>query len=123
VYVWSPEEEGLFKPGRCSRWWLHQSLKAFEKDLAALGTSMLYRRSQESRQSLVQLVQETGAQVSITSSGVRLNFLLMPCPKGMASGQYDIRSYVIGLAWQGQAILRRSSVALQSAWWYAMLLP
>ncbi len=63
MYVWSPEEEGLFKPGRCSRWWLHQSLKAFQKDLAALGTSMVYRRSQESCMSLVQLVQETGAQV------------------------------------------------------------
>ena len=63
VYVWAPEEEGLFKPGRCSRWWLHQSLKAFEKDLAALGTSMVYRRSRESCISLVQLVQETGAQV------------------------------------------------------------
>ncbi|CAK0781020.1 hypothetical protein CVIRNUC_005258 [Coccomyxa viridis] len=62
VYVWAPEEEGLFKPGRCSRWWLHQSLKAFEKDLAALGTSMVYRRSRESCISLVQLVQETGAQ-------------------------------------------------------------
>ena len=63
VYVWAPEEEGLFKPGRCSRWWLHQSLKTFEKDLAALGTSMVYRRSRESCLSLVQLVQETGAQV------------------------------------------------------------
>jgi len=98
VYVWSPEEEGLFKPGRCSRWWLYQSLKAFEKDLAALGTSMLYRRSQESRQSLVQLVQETGAQVSIASSAVRLSFLLMPWPKGDGIRPYDIRSYAIDLA-------------------------
>ena len=63
VYIWSPEEEGLFKPGRCSRWWLHQSLKAFQKDLAALGTSMVYRRSQESCMTLVQLVKETGAEV------------------------------------------------------------
>ena len=63
MYIWSPEEEGLFKPGRCSRWWLHQSLKAFQKDLAALGTSMVYRRSQESCMSLVQLVKETGAEV------------------------------------------------------------
>ena len=49
VYVWAPEEEGHYQPGRCSRWWLHQSLKAFEADLRALGTSMVYRRSNESR--------------------------------------------------------------------------
>ena len=52
-----------FQPGRCSRWWLHHSLKAFEQDLKLLGTSMVYRRSSESRSALVQLVQETGAQV------------------------------------------------------------
>ena len=73
VYVWAPEEEGLFKPGRCSRWWLHQSLKAFEKDLAALGTSMVYRHSRESCISLVQLVQETGAQVCLLQELTYLN--------------------------------------------------
>lgn len=64
VYVWAPEEEGQFQPGRCSRWWLHQSLQALEKDFAALGTSMVYRRSPESRTALIQLVEETGAQAS-----------------------------------------------------------
>ncbi|CAL8468600.1 g8140 [Coccomyxa elongata] len=62
VYVWAPEEEGQFQPGRCSRWWLHQSLQALEKDFAALGTSMVYRRSPESRTALIQLVEEAGAQ-------------------------------------------------------------
>lgn len=64
MYVWAPEEEGQFQPGRCSRWWLHQSLQALEKDFAALGTSMVYRRSPESRTALIQLVEETGAQAS-----------------------------------------------------------
>ncbi len=66
--MWAPEEEGHFQPGRCSRWWLHQSLKAFEADLRALGTSMVYRRSNESRSALVQLVEETGAQVCASCS-------------------------------------------------------
>jgi cryptochrome 1 len=73
VYIWAPEEEGQFQPGRCSRWWLHQSLKAFEKDLRALGTSMVYRRSPESRAALVQLVQETGAQARPASPSERRN--------------------------------------------------
>ena len=63
VYVWAAEEEGQFQPGRCSRWWLHQSLRAFEGDLAALGGRLVYRRAPESRVALLQLVEETGAQV------------------------------------------------------------
>eukprot|EP00891_Asterochloris_glomerata_P002034 jgi/Astpho2/2034/Aster-00531 len=62
VFVFAPEEEGQFQPGRCSRWWLHNSLQALEKDLAALGSRLTFRRSPESRLALVQLVQETGAQ-------------------------------------------------------------
>ncbi|KAK9843673.1 hypothetical protein WJX81_001963 [Elliptochloris bilobata] len=62
VYVWAAEEEGQFQPGRCSRWWLHYSLLAFEADLAALGARLVYRRAPESRIALLQLIEETGAQ-------------------------------------------------------------
>ena len=63
MYVWAPEEEGQFQPGRCSRWWLNQSLKSFEKDLEALGSRLTYRRAPETRLALTQLVEETDAQV------------------------------------------------------------
>ena len=63
VYVWAAEEEGQFQPGRCSRWWLHHSLRAFEADLAALGARLIYRRAPESCIALQQLIEETGAQV------------------------------------------------------------
>ena len=33
VYIWVPEEEGQFQPGRCSRWWLAASLQALDADL------------------------------------------------------------------------------------------
>lgn len=62
VYLWAPKEEGQFQPGRCSRWWLHHSLKAFTQDLSALGCKLIMRRTEESRDALLQLVQETGAQ-------------------------------------------------------------
>ena len=55
VFVFAPEEEGQFQPGRCSRWWLHNSLQALEKDLAALGSRLTFRRSPESRLALVQV--------------------------------------------------------------------
>lgn len=63
VYIWAPEEEGQFQPGRCSRWWLRNSLEALEQDLRALGSRIVYRSAPESRTALLQLVQETGAKV------------------------------------------------------------
>ena len=44
VFIWAPEEEGQFQPGRCSRWWLNYSLRAFSEDLAALGCRLILRR-------------------------------------------------------------------------------
>lgn len=62
VYVWAPEEEGQFQPGRCSRWWLHHSLAALDRDLRALGCRMLYYRSADSRALLARLATQLGAQ-------------------------------------------------------------
>lgn len=72
VYIWAPEEEGQFQPGRCLRWWLHSSLRAFERDLAALGSRMVYAKAPESRLALVALARELGAQ------GVLFNHLYDP---------------------------------------------
>ena len=69
VFIWAPEEEGQFQPGRCSRWWLENSLKALEADFKALGSSLIYRCAPESRTALLQLAQETGAQVGLAFFG------------------------------------------------------
>jgi len=36
LFIYAPEEEGQFQPGRCSRWWLRQSLAALSADLERL---------------------------------------------------------------------------------------
>lgn len=36
LFIYAPEEEGQFQPGRCSRWWLMQSLAALSADLERL---------------------------------------------------------------------------------------
>ena len=61
VYIYAPEEEGQFQPGRCSRWWLRQSLAALKTDLASLGTTLVLRRGPASLPALRQLAAETGA--------------------------------------------------------------
>ena len=62
AYVWSPEEDGPYFPGRVSRWWLSQSLKHLEASLHRLGAGKLVtRRSPDAVVALLQLVRDTGA--------------------------------------------------------------
>ena len=44
VFVWAPEEEGEWRPGAASRWWLHQSLKELTASLGKLGAGLVLRR-------------------------------------------------------------------------------
>jgi hypothetical protein len=61
VFVWAPDEEGQFQPGRCSRWWLKQSLGLFQQQLRGLGSDLIIREGIESSDTLLQLARETGA--------------------------------------------------------------
>ena len=61
MYIWAPEEEGQFQPGRCSRWWLFHSLAALQRDLAALGSRLLCFRAADSGALLAQLARQVGA--------------------------------------------------------------
>jgi len=60
VFVWSPEEEGVWPPGAASRWWLHHSLTALDRDLRKRGSRLIVRRGPASA-ALADLVRETGA--------------------------------------------------------------
>ncbi|KAG2427955.1 hypothetical protein HXX76_011942 [Chlamydomonas incerta] len=62
VFIWAPEEEGQFQPGRCSRWWSKHSLVDLQQALAALGSRLVIRRSTDSTAALLQLVTELGAE-------------------------------------------------------------
>ncbi len=61
VFLWSPEEEAPWEPGEASRWWLHQSLRALDESLRALGSRLLLRRG-PSGAALLALARETGAK-------------------------------------------------------------
>lgn len=60
VFIWSPDEEGEWPPGAASRWWLHQSLAALDRDLRARGSRLVIRRGPV-LESLRTLIKETGA--------------------------------------------------------------
>jgi deoxyribodipyrimidine photo-lyase len=44
VYLWAPEEEGVWLPGAASRWWLHQSLTSLDAQLQKCGSRLVIRR-------------------------------------------------------------------------------
>jgi deoxyribodipyrimidine photo-lyase len=44
VYLWSPGAEGDWPAGAASRYWLHQSLAALDRDLRARGSRLILRR-------------------------------------------------------------------------------
>lgn len=60
VFIWSPEEEGQFQPGRVSRWWLKQSLFQLEMSLKSLGVPLVMRRTNDTLSVLLELVEATG---------------------------------------------------------------
>jgi cryptochrome 2 len=41
VFIWCPVEYGQYYPGRCSRWWLKQSLAHLGKSLESLGCPLV----------------------------------------------------------------------------------
>ena len=72
IFIYTPEEEGQFQPGRCSRWWLAASLESLDAELRSLGSRLLCFRATESHTALLSLVQELGAE------GVFFNHLYDP---------------------------------------------
>ncbi|GBG70219.1 hypothetical protein CBR_g6351 [Chara braunii] len=62
VFIWSPEEEGQFYPGRVSRWWIKQSLKHLNNALQVLGSRLIMRRSRDSLSALLEIVEALGAK-------------------------------------------------------------
>lgn len=61
LFIWSPEEEGDWRPGGAARWWLHQSLGALEKKLHALGSRLVIRHG-PTLESLLTVVKESEAK-------------------------------------------------------------
>ncbi|GIL75052.1 hypothetical protein Vretifemale_4894, partial [Volvox reticuliferus] len=95
VFVWAPEEEGQFQPGRCSRWWTKHSLVDLQQALAALGSRLIIRRSTDSTAALLKVVAEVGAEA------VFFNHLYDPislmrdhdCKRGLAAAGVAHRTF------------------------------
>lgn len=44
VFIWPPQEEGVWSPGGASRWWLHRSLLALSASLEQMGSRLIIRK-------------------------------------------------------------------------------
>ena len=56
VYIHAPQEEGAWRPGAASRWWLHHSLAALQSQLRQRGVA-LHLREGDSLHVLRQLIE------------------------------------------------------------------
>ena len=61
IFIWAPEEEGLWAPGAASRWWLHQSLSSLDGQLRCRGSRLIVRRG-PTLAALRDVMEETGAE-------------------------------------------------------------
>jgi hypothetical protein len=98
VFIWAPEEEGQFQPGRYSRWWLKNTVILFAKAVEGLGSRLVIRRATETGKCLVQMVKvSTGcAQFLLLAAGLALiaagpvRFVrLMPCLACLLVGNWS----------------------------------
>ncbi len=60
VFIWSPEEEGEWRAGGASLWWLKRSLAALDASLGELGGRLVWMRG-PSAGALAELARTTGA--------------------------------------------------------------
>lgn len=58
TYIWAKEEEDQFQPGRASRWWLYNSLKALEAQIRAKGSYICYRRGPSAVEHLLEICKD-----------------------------------------------------------------
>lgn len=61
VFIWCPEEEGQFYPGRASRWWLKQSLIQLEQSLKSLGAELVMIKTRNTLATLMNCISAVGA--------------------------------------------------------------
>ena len=58
IYLHCPDEEGKWRRGGASNWWLHHALDDLYEQLSALGYSLLIRQSTDSQSALERILDE-----------------------------------------------------------------
>jgi len=107
VYIHGGEDEA-WSPGGASRWWLHHSLAALERDLAGLDLRLVIRRGHEGRV-LAELAAETGADL------VCFNRRWEPAARGrdleiagaLGAAGVEVRDFAASLLWEPDRVANR----------------
>lgn len=128
VFVWSPEEDRQFQPGRVSRWWLKQSLVQLDISLRSLGVSLILRKTQDTLAVLLELVQTTGA------SQVVYNHLYDPISlvrdlrvkQGLTENNIQVQSFNGDLLYEPWEVLddhRKPFTSFENYWTKCLCMP
>lgn len=124
VYILDDATPGRWAMGGASRWWLHHSLAALDKDLRALGSRLILRRGRAGEQ-IDRLVGETGA------SGIRWNRCYEPfavardgkLKAALKARGLTVSSFNAALLFEPHEVLNRSGQPFKvfSPFWRACL--
>lgn len=77
VFVWSPAEDGDWRPGRASRWWLRRSLERLDEDLRRLGNRENFVSRVFAHQRWMDAHRERFTRRALTDFHARHKFVLM----------------------------------------------
>jgi len=61
VYIHAPSEEGHWRAGAASRWWLHHSLESLDRDLRSRGSALVIAQGADSLAELRRVIGSCGA--------------------------------------------------------------
>ena len=61
LFIWSPQEEGIWTMGEAQQWWLHHSLQAFSSSLEPYSQSLVIRHG-PCTSTLLDVARETGSK-------------------------------------------------------------
>lgn len=60
LFIWAPEEEKEWLPGGAGRWWLNGALERLQKELKAIGSTLVLRKG-SSFDAISEIAKQTGA--------------------------------------------------------------
>jgi deoxyribodipyrimidine photo-lyase len=69
IFVWAPDEEEPWTPGRSARWWLRESLDSLADDLEREGLELICRRG-GSEETLLEVADAVGARTVVWNERV-----------------------------------------------------
>ena len=124
LFIWSPEDEGLWPPGAASRWWLHRSLSRLAAEIQGAGATLVLLGGDTLAQ-LLGLARETGARAVFWNRryGPAARARDQIIEQALGAAGLEVRTFNGALLHEPPRILNKSGLPFQvfTAFWKTCL--